>query len=102
MELLLTGDPLDAARAHDVGLVNHVVPAADLHDHAQALGERIAGNAPLSVLAGKRTAYLSATHPREEAYARAEEIWEPVYLSADAQEGPAAFAAKRTPVWQGR
>ncbi|WP_433028804.1 enoyl-CoA hydratase/isomerase family protein [Actinomycetospora sp. CA-053990] len=102
MELLLTGDPLDAARAHDVGLVNHVVPAADLHEHTQALGERIAGNAPLSVLAGKRTAYLSATHPREEAYARAEEIWEPVYLSADAQEGPAAFAAKRTPVWQGR
>ncbi|MHC1563573.1 enoyl-CoA hydratase/isomerase family protein [Actinomycetospora sp. C-140] len=102
LELLLTGDPLDAPRAREAGLVNHVVPGADLAAHTQQLAERIAGNAPLSVLAGKRTAYLSATHPREEAYARAEEIWEPVYLSADAQEGPSAFAEKRTPVWQGR
>ncbi|GLZ48119.1 putative enoyl-CoA dehydratase/isomerase [Actinomycetospora sp. NBRC 106375] len=102
LELLLTGDPLDAQRAREAGLVNHVVPGADLATHTQQLAERIAGNAPLSVLAGKRTAYLSATHPREEAYARAEEIWELVYLSADAQEGPSAFAEKRTPVWQGR
>src|ERR1700760_4104068 len=85
LQLLLTGDPLDARRARDVGLVNHVVPAAELHEHTQRLGERIGGNAPLSVLAGKRTAYLSGTHSRDEAYARAEEIWEPVYLSADAQ-----------------
>lgn len=102
LEILLTGDPLTAARAQRVGLVNSVVDAADLRDHTQSLAERIAGNAPLSVLAGKRTAYLSGQFPREEAYARAEEIWEPVYLSEDAQEGPAAFRDRRTPEWKGR
>jgi Enoyl-CoA hydratase/carnithine racemase len=102
LEILLTGNPMTARRAHDVGLVNHVVQAADLRDHTQTLAERIAANAPLSVRAAKRTAYLSARHPLDEAYTRAEEIWEPVYLSADAQEGPAAFRDKRTPVWKGR
>jgi enoyl-CoA hydratase/carnithine racemase len=102
LEILLTGDPISAARAQQVGLVNEVVPAAELRERTQRLAERIADNAPLSVLAAKRTAYLSATHPRELAYERAEEIWEPVYLSADAQEGPAAFREKRSPVWRGR
>jgi len=102
LEILLTGDPISAARAQQVGLVNEVVPAAELRERTQRLAERIANNAPLSVLAAKRTGYLSASHPRELAYERAEEIWEPVYLSADAQEGPAAFREKRNPVWQGR
>ncbi|ODT98431.1 MAG: enoyl-CoA hydratase [Pseudonocardia sp. SCN 72-86] len=102
MEILLTGDPIDAERARDLGLVNHVVEAADLRDHARNLARRIAANAPLSVLASKRTAYLSAQFPIEQAYEKAEEIWEPVYMSADAQEGPAAFREKRTPEWKGR
>jgi enoyl-CoA hydratase/carnithine racemase len=102
LEILLTGDPISAARAQQFGLVNEVVPAAELRERTQQLAERIANNAPLSVLAAKRTGYLSASHPRELAYERAEEIWEPVYLSADAQEGPAAFREKRSPVWQGR
>ncbi|MDQ4119662.1 MAG: enoyl-CoA hydratase-related protein [Actinomycetota bacterium] len=102
MEILLTGDPLDAGRAHEVGLVNHVVPGAELRSFTQDLARRIAANAPLSVAAGKRTAYLSAQHSREEAYDRAEEIWAPVYRSEDAQEGPAAFRDGRAPVWKGR
>jgi enoyl-CoA hydratase/carnithine racemase len=69
---------------------------------AQALAERIAANAPLSVRAAKRTAYLSARYPVNEAFDEAERIWEPVYLSADAQEGPRAFRDKRPPVWTGR
>jgi enoyl-CoA hydratase/carnithine racemase len=97
MEILLTGDPVDARRAVALGLVNHVVQAADLRDHAQSLARRIAKNAPLSVRAAKRTAYLS----RPDVWEQAEEIWEPVYRSADAQEGPAAFREKRTPVWKG-
>jgi enoyl-CoA hydratase/carnithine racemase len=102
MQILVTGDPITAGRAHQVGLVNEVVPADELAGAAQALGERIAANAPLSVLAGKQTVRLVAEYPLSEAFARAEEIWRPVYLSADAQEGPAAFRDRRPPRWQGR
>lgn len=102
LELLITGDPITAERAREVGLVNHVFPAAELRQRVQQLGERIATNAPLSVLAGKRTAYLSARHSLDEAYDLAEEIWAPVYLSEDAQEGPRAFRDKRRPEWKGR
>ena len=102
MQLLLTGDPVGAARAHEVGLVNQVVPLADLREAAQALAERIAANAPLSVRAAKKTVRLVAELPLGTAFDQAEELWAPVYRSADAQEGPAAFRDKRTPVWQGR
>ncbi|WP_326949141.1 enoyl-CoA hydratase-related protein [Amycolatopsis sp. NBC_01307] len=98
MEILLTGDPLTAQRAREVGLVNDVVPLDELRSRTQALAERIAANAPLSVRAAKQTAYLQ----RDDVYDRAEEIWAPVYRSRDAQEGPAAFREKRTPVWEGR
>jgi enoyl-CoA hydratase/carnithine racemase len=98
LQILLTGDPLSAQRACEIGLVNEVVPLADLRARAQQVAERIAANAPLSVLAAKRTAYLS----RPDLFEEAERIWEPVYLSADAQEGPAAFRDKRPPVWTGR
>lgn len=102
MEILLTGDPVVAERALAVGLVNRVVPAAELVAQTQALAERIAANAPLSVLAGKATVRLCSELTMSEAYDAAEKLWEPVYLSADAQEGPAAFRDKRPPVWTGR
>jgi enoyl-CoA hydratase/carnithine racemase len=102
MQILLTGDPITAQRAYEVGLVNEVVPDAELRTTVQALAERIAANAPLSVMAAKRTAYLSAQFDLADAYVEADRIWEPVYLSADAQEGPASFRDKRPPVWTGR
>jgi enoyl-CoA hydratase/carnithine racemase len=102
MEMLMTGDPITADRAREVGLVNMVVPGSELRARTQELAEGIAANAPLSVLAAKQTVYLSARYAMAEAYARAEELWEPVYRSADAQEGPAAFQEKRAPVWSGR
>jgi enoyl-CoA hydratase/carnithine racemase len=102
MQILLTGDPVSAARGYEIGLVNEVVPDAELIPATQALAERIAANAPLSVMAAKRTAYLSAQHRMSDAFDEAERIWEPVYLSADAQEGPQAFRDKRAPVWTGR
>jgi enoyl-CoA hydratase/carnithine racemase len=98
LQILLTGDPLSAHRAYEIGLVNEVVPLAGLRARAQQVAERIAANAPLSVLAAKRTAYLS----RPGLFEEAERIWAPVYHSADAQEGPAAFRDKRPPVWTGR
>lgn len=101
MEILVTGDPITARRAYEVGLVNRVVPAAELRAETQALAERIAGNAPLSVRAAKATVRLCAEHSLEDAFAEADRIWEPVYRSNDAQEGPAAFRDKRAPVWTG-
>ena len=98
LQILLTGDPITAQRGYEIGLVNDVVPLADLRSRVQELAGRIAANVPLSVLAAKRTAYLS----RPDVFEAAERIWAPVYHSADAQEGPAAFRDKRPPVWTGR
>ncbi|HEY8217986.1 MAG TPA: enoyl-CoA hydratase-related protein [Acidimicrobiia bacterium] len=99
LQLLLTGDPIDATRAYEVGLVNEVVPLSALRETVQVLGERIAGNAPLSVAAAKRMVH--ATGPSPDAFDAAERLWEPVYMSEDAQEGPRAFREKREPRWQG-
>jgi enoyl-CoA hydratase/carnithine racemase len=102
MELLLTAQPITAARAYDVGLVNRVVPLADLVPTVQTLAETIAANAPLSVRAGKEMVYLAAAGRSDAELAAADALWEPVYRSEDAQEGPRAFREKRAPRWQGR
>jgi enoyl-CoA hydratase/carnithine racemase len=102
MEILLTGEPVSAQRAFEMGLVNRVVPRDRLVAETTALAARIAANAPLSVRAAKKMVYAAAEVGRSEAFARAEEIWEPVYLSRDAQEGPRAFSERRKPRWEGR
>ncbi len=102
MELLVTGDPIDAERAHAVGLVNRVVPADQLHDAARTLAAGIIANAPLSVRAAQRTVHRAAKELYGALYDEADRIWEPVYTSDDAQEGPRAFREKRQPVWRGR
>jgi enoyl-CoA hydratase/carnithine racemase len=102
MEILVTGEAITAARAYDVGLVNRVVPPDELVPATRALVAAIVANAPLSVRAGKKMVYAVAEHGRNDAFEAAERIWEPVYLSKDAQEGPRAFAEKRRPQWQGR
>jgi enoyl-CoA hydratase/carnithine racemase len=102
MQLLLTGDPISADRAFQVGLVNEVVPGDELRTRVQEIAGRIAENAPLSVAAAKRTAYLSSDVPRSQAFEEADRIWAPVYRSEDAQEGPRAFREKRQPNWKGR
>lgn len=102
MELVLTGAPLTAERAYQIGFVNRLAEPSALVDTAQALAELIAANAPLSVAAGKKTAGLTAEYPLSKAFDEAEEIWAPVYLSEDAQEGMQAFSDGRAPVWKGR
>jgi enoyl-CoA hydratase/carnithine racemase len=102
MEIMLLGDPLTAQRAYEIGLVNRVVPAAELHDAAAEWAQKIAGNAPLSVRAAKQLVYLSAEHGWTDALNAGDKLYEPVYLSQDAQEGPTAFKEKRAPNWQGR
>jgi enoyl-CoA hydratase/carnithine racemase len=101
MEIMLTGDPITAQRAYELGLVNRVVPLASLRDEALRMARGIAANAPLSVRAAKQLVYLSAEHGWSAALDAADELYEPVYLSDDAQEGPRAFSEKRTPRWQG-
>ena len=102
LQLLLTGDPISAERAWQLGLVNEVVPAAQLHERVQALAERIAAHAPLSVRAAKEMVYATRELPLSQAYAEAERLFAPVYRSDDAQEGPRAFRDKRPPRWTGR
>jgi enoyl-CoA hydratase/carnithine racemase len=101
MELLLTATPLTAQRAYDIGFVNRLAEPDDLIDTTQKLARQIAANAPLSVAAGKKTALLTAEHSLSQAFDSAEELWAPVYLSTDAQEGMQAFAEKRPPAWKG-
>ncbi len=102
MELLLTGDPIDARRAHEIGFVNHVLPAAELLPAAHAMAAKIAANAPLTVRAARELVYLSTEMGRSAARRAATHLFDAVYRSADAQEGPAAFREKRPPQWKGR
>lgn len=102
MELLLTADPISAARAHEIGLVNRVVPIAELMPAALAMARRIADNAPLSVRAGKAMVYDTAERSLRDAFDAGDRFFEAAYLSEDAQEGPRAFREKRRPNWQGR
>ena len=102
LEMLLTGEPLPASRALEIGRVNRVVPRGGLESAEQSLGERIAANAPLSVRAAKRMVYESRERHLADALAEAERLYEPVYRSHDAQEGPRAFRERRAPQWSGR
>ena len=102
IELLCTAEPISARRAYEIGLVNRVVPAADLKAATTGLAKTIAANAPLTVRAGKAMIWGTAGLSPAEAKTVADEIYEPVYASEDAQEGPRAFTEKRPPRWQGR
>ena len=102
IELLCTAEPVSAPRAYELGLVNRVVPASQLKSATAELARTIAANAPLTVRAGKAMIRATAGLSPAEAKAVADEIYEPVYASDDAQEGPRAFAEKRPPRWQGR
>ena len=101
LELLLTGEPVTAARAAELGLVNRVVPDGTALDGALALAEVIAANGPLAVAATKQIARDQANWTVEEGWQRQEELYKPVFASADAREGALAFAEKRAPVWRG-
>lgn len=101
MELALTGDFIDANRAFQLGLINEVTEGSAL-DGAKALAARIAANGPLAVRVSKQIIKESRGWPMQERYARQAELIAPVFVSADAREGAAAFAEKRKPNWTGK
>lgn len=99
LEMMVTAEPISATRAYEIGLVNRVVEGADLLTTAATVARMILANAPLTVRAAKQMARRSAASSYESLFDEAEEIFRPVYLSADAQEGPAAFRERRAPRW---
>jgi enoyl-CoA hydratase len=102
LELLLTGEPMDAERAAAVGLVNRVVDDGTALDAAVELAEVIGANGPLAVAATKQIVQSAPAWSPEVMWDRQDEVVRPVFASEDAREGSTAFAERRPPVWRGR
>lgn len=101
LELALTGEPVGAARAYELGLVNRVVAAEAVVEEALSLAEAISANAPLAVRTSKALLRRSLDVPEAEAWKLNAEMTAPVFTSRDAIEGAVAFAEKRPPRWTG-
>jgi len=101
MEMLLTGDPIDADAALRLGLVNRVVPADALDAAVADLARKIVAKSPLTLAIGKEAFYRQAELGLEEAYALTAEVMTRNMMARDAEEGIDAFLGKRQPVWQG-
>jgi enoyl-CoA hydratase len=100
-ELTLTGDPISAQRALELGLVNEVVPSERVHDRALALASRVAANAPIALRITKQLVWEEARNHGAEEWAEIRAKAAPAFASNDAREGAAAFAERRPPVWTG-
>lgn len=102
LEMLLTGEPVDAHRAAEWGLVNRVVPQGQLQAETRQLAARIAQASGLVVALGKEAYYTQVDLEQQKAYAYAKEVMSMNALAHDAQEGISAFLEKRVPCWTGR
>jgi methylmalonyl-CoA decarboxylase len=103
-EMAFTAEPIDAQRAADLGIVNHVIPADEIEEYALALAQRISRNAPLAISAMKEQLRLlqSAHSLTPEMFERLQGLRRVVYDSQDYREGIHAFLDKRTPVFTGQ
>ena len=99
MEMLVTGNFIEARRAQELGLINRVVPEADLEAEAQALAQQIAGKLGRAVRIGKRAFYDQIQMPLDQAYEFTGAVMVENMLDADTEEGIKAFLEKRDPTW---
>jgi enoyl-CoA hydratase len=102
MEILLTGNPIDAEEARRLGLVNEIVPEPELMARAEEVAHGVAANGPLAVQACKEALLRTNGLPLSDAFDIEDEVAQRILASEDAVEGPRAFMEKRAPVWQGR
>ena len=102
LQMLLTGDPVDARTAADWGIVNQAVPAAELNAATRRLAAKVAEASSLVVSIGKQAFYTQIDLDQPKAYGYAKEVISMNALAADAQEGIAAFLGKRAPCWSGK
>jgi enoyl-CoA hydratase/carnithine racemase len=102
MEMLLTGEPIPAATARDIGLINRVVAAGSERDAAIALAQKVALKSAYTVKLGKAAFYRQAEMSLAEAYRYAAEVMTENMMARDAEEGIGAFIDKREPKWQDR
>ena len=100
MQMLLTGEPIDAATALDWGLVNRVVPVDELEAAVTELVDAIARSSSYTVATGKAAFYAQVDRPEGDAYAHCQVVMADNALAVDAQEGMTAFLEKRDPVWR--
>lgn len=101
MEMLLTGEAISAARAHQMGLVNRVVPATELDAATLELAQLVASKPAAILRIGKEAFYAQAEMPLAEAYAYTARVMAENMLAAEAEEGIGAFVEKRAPNWPG-
>ena len=101
LQMLLTGETIDAQTAVDWGLINEAVPADQLRTRVDALATGIAGASPLTLKIGKQAFYRQIDLPQDEAYREMAETMATNAVTCDAQEGMTAFLEKRTPEWRG-
>ena len=102
MQMLLSGDLIDAPTAQRYGLVNELVPEAELAGRTQALAQQLAAKSPLTLAIGKEAFYRQVDMPLAEAYAYTAQVMVTNLEAQDAQEGINAFIDKRPPTWCGR
>ena len=100
MEMLLTGEPISAATARDIGLINRVVPAGLERDAAIELARKVASKSAYTIKTGKTAFYRQAEMSLAEAYRYAAEVMTENMMARDAEEGIGAFIEKREPKWQ--
>jgi enoyl-CoA hydratase len=102
LEMIMTGDPISAERAHEFGMVNDLCEPGEAFNRAMALAERIAVNAPLAVRKSRELSLASVDLDEATAFRLSGEAMIELSKTEDFWEGPKAFIEKRDPVWQGK